>query len=359
MSSSTASLHAKQAPTAEDSKFLERIKHRFADDEEASRLSDGFKDLVAAYGDEVRRILPRQQADSLKAAASKAHAKQLHGPGLRFHSLAEAKRQGVDLHQLRLAQQSFRPKFDALVNGDGGFSSGEIIVRALEVPFNWPPMAEPPIASSTVYLPPFAEGLERRFISEATGDAQAIANDSYLDAQWGRLGTRMIGRDHDAGDSDRLNMFHQGGFIVPFVMTNTSTLYVTADFTCLQCSHRITTSDEWGWSDFFAFTQCGVKFDVFWERDDGQSMVDDFRYGFTPGLDASGDGESYPGTKVMVGPGERRSVNFMTNVAFPAGKTVWIYVGLSDFMFARLNDVSIDISMDSAWQLSSLTVTAL
>jgi hypothetical protein len=103
----------------------------------------------------------------------------------------------------------------------------------------------------------------------------------------------------------------------------------------------------------------GVRFEVFWERDDGEPMTADFRQRFVPGLDASGDGECYPGMKVMVGPGERRSVNLFTDVAFPAGKTVWVYVGVSDFVYARINDVSIDISMDSAWQLSSLTVTAL
>ncbi len=212
---------------------------------------------------------------------------------------------------------------------------------------------------STVFQPPYAEGWDRTTISEASGHGTVPAHDSYLDPHWGRLGSRMVAQNHDAGDSDWINLFHQSGFIVPFKMPHTSALQVTADLTCLVCEHRISTSDEWGWSDFFAFTQSGVKFDVFWERDDGEPMSEDFRQRFVPGLDASGDGESYPGMKVMVGPGERRSVNFLTDVAFPAGKTVWVYAGMSDFVFARVNDVSVTISMDSAWQLSSLTITAL
>jgi hypothetical protein len=62
---------------------------------------------------------------------------------------------------------------------------------------------------------------------------------------------------------------------------------------------------------------------------------------------------------VQVVPGERRSVDLYTDAAFPAGKTVWVYVGTYDHVHAVLNDVSIDISLDSAWQVSSLTVSSL
>jgi hypothetical protein len=80
---------------------------------------------------------------------------------------------------------------------------------------------------------------------------------------------------------------------------------------------------------------------------------------FVEGLHCSGDGESSPGTVVQVAPGERRSVDLYTDAAFPAGKTVWVYVGVFEDLYAVLNDVSIDISLDSAWQLSSLTVSSL
>ena len=51
--------------------------------------------------------------------------------------------------------------------------------------------------------------------------------------------------------------------------------------------------------------------------------------------------------------------DFYTDIAFPAGKTVWIYVGVSNRIFATLNDVSIDASIDSRWQLSSLAITTV
>jgi hypothetical protein len=78
-----------------------------------------------------------------------------------------------------------------------------------------------------------------------------------------------------------------------------------------------------------------------------------------PGLDIQGDGESSPGTVAQADPGERRIVDFYTDEAYPAGKTVWIYIGIADRIGAGVNDVSIDISLDSAWQVSQLAVLSL
>jgi hypothetical protein len=59
-------------------------------------------------------------------------------------------------------------------------------------------------------------------------------------------------------------------------------------------------------------------------------------------VEARGDGESFPGTVIQVSPGERRSLNLFTDVAFPAGKTVWVYIGIADYVWSLLNDVGID-----------------
>lgn len=338
-------------------KDLQEVHEGFGPVEEAA-LAARLDQFLLMHEIDMSGVLTREMAESLKSASREVHRRQPTGPGLRSRSLAEAQKRGVDLHLLRLAQRSRWNQAHDLLRGES-FVPGEITVRSPESLLELPPMVEPPAGSTTVFGPPFSDGWERVAITEATGDGQIIGFASYLDSQWGRVGTRMSGENRSAGDSDRINLFHLCGFIVPFTMPLTGALHVSAEFTCLVCRHSVKTSDEWGWSDFFAFTQTGVKCDVLWERNDGVPATEDFRQRFVPGLDASGDGESYPGTQVMVGPGERRSVNFSTNVAFPAGKTVWIFVGMSDFLYARLNDVSIDISMDTAWQLSSLAVTTL
>jgi len=339
------------AVAGEPGEAVERLKERMGRDEDVARRTALLEEICQARAAEVRAILPRDEAASIKSAARE-------GSGRRFQSLAEAQRRGVDLRALRSVQRSGRARLDEVMHGNDVFTSGELTVRRLEAPFDWPPYVQPPAAVSTVFVPPFAEGWERASVREATGAGSVSVFDSYLDPEWGRLGTHMVGSNLDADDSDTINALHQGGYLVPVTMANTSPLMITADLTCLVCEHRITTSDEWGWSDFYAFTQSGVAMAVLWEHDDGVPMVEDFRQRFVPGLDASGDGDAFPGMKVIVGPGERRSLNLLTSVAFPAGKTVWVYLGISDFMFARLDDVSVEISMDSAWQLSSLTATS-
>jgi len=43
----------------------------------------------------------------------------------------------------------------------------------------------------------------------------------------------------------------------------------------------------------------------------------------------------------------------------PANVKVWVYVGLADEIWAFLNDVSIDIAIDSSWLLGSLAVRSV
>ncbi|UWU16978.1 hypothetical protein N2599_29680 (plasmid) [Rhizobium sullae] len=55
----------------------------------------------------------------------------------------------------------------------------------------------------------------------------------------------------------------------------------------------------------------------------------------------------------------RRVVNLYTSLAFPANKKVWVYVGLADEIWALLNDLSIDISIDPAWWLNSIAIRSI
>ncbi len=46
-------------------------------------------------------------------------------------------------------------------------------------------------------------------------------------------------------------------------------------------------------------------------------------------------------------------------MAFPAGCELWVYVGVADRIWALLNDVSVDISIDSALLLNSLAIRSI
>lgn len=346
--------------SAEDRKALLGFQKRFGPDAESALLKNAEKleAMRASYSAERREILSADQHEAIRQAVKREATEQLNGLSLRCRSLAEAKRRGVDLDRLKTAQDRLYRDFARLLDRGNRFSAGDITVRSLDVPFRLPPMVLPPDPDAgTLYIPPFGEPWERTVISHATGDGRVTENRSYLDAAWGCIGSHLVGHNHDASDHDEIMIYRQNGFMVPFTMPATGPLQVSADLICLFCQHHISTSDEWGWSDFHGFTRSTLVLSVYWDYDDTETTCADQT--FVPGLDSRGDGESYPGTVVQVDPGEQRSVDFYTDFAFPAGKTVWVYVGIADFVWAMLNDVAIDISLHSAWQLSSLRVSPL
>jgi hypothetical protein len=98
---------------------------------------------------------------------------------------------------------------------------------------------------------------------------------------------------------------------------------------------------------------------AFWNWEDVNPANEVSHQSFVVGLDCSGDGESFPGTSIQAFPGERRIINLFSEMAFPEGQQIWIYVGVADKIWAFLNDVGIDISLDSAWLLNSLAVRSI
>jgi hypothetical protein len=350
-----------QSLSAEDRKTLARFKKRFGPEDRDGFLTgiEQLDALRATYCSELETIFPADQREAIREAVKKPAAIDAQSdPSLRHRSLAEATRRGIDLEGLKTVQNRLHFAFDQLLNRRNSFSSSDVTARALDARLNWAPMLPDNPDLGTVYVPPFGEPWERSEVSNASGDGRVTENRSYLDAEWGRVGSRLVAYNQDASDSDQIMIYRQNGFIVPFKMPATAIVHVSADFVCLLCRHQIATADEWGWSDFHAFTRTTVLLSVFWERDDGKPTSEVASQPLVPGLDSRGDGESYPGTVVQVDPGERRSLNLFTNAAFPGGKTVWVYIGIADYVQAQLNDVSIDISLDSAWQLSSLAVSS-
>lgn len=157
------------------------------------------------------------------------------------------------------------------------------------------------------------------------------------------MGSKLVARNNDASDVDLLCAYRENGYLVPFKTLRTGILQVRADLSALLCRHHVSTYDEFGWSDFRATTRGRLVLAVFWTWEDVEPANEVSDQWFASGLDCSGDGESFPGTSIQAVP----------------GRELWIYVGVADRIWALLNDVSIDISIDSAWQLNSLAVRSL
>ena len=94
-------------------------------------------------------------------------------------------------------------------------------------------------------------------------------NTSYLDAEFGVI--RVLDSPPTTktlNASTPSSAARQTGFIVPFQMPTTSLVQVSLELICLLCRHHISTSDEWGWSDFYCRTQSRIVVAAYWHRDD-------------------------------------------------------------------------------------------
>ncbi len=283
------------------------------------------------------------------------------GPGLRYQSLAKARASGVDLVRLRSLYNRATGEFADIIKNDTVFSIHESVLGSVADLLDQPPFVFffPDPDKEQVFFPPYHGSWDRIQQNQASGDGRIDENFSYLDGNMARLGSRLRAHNHDAGDVDLICSYREGGYLVPFTTLKTGILQVKADLTALICKHHVSTDDEWGWSEFNANTRGRLILAVFWNWEDIDPANEVSNDWFVGGINCSGDGESFPGTIVQVTPGERRIVNLFTDMAFPAGQDLWVYVGLSDRIYAFLNDVSIDISIDSAWRLNSIGIRSI
>ncbi len=279
----------------------------------------------------------------------------------RYDSFRLAERLGLDLQALaRLGETADRVLAGVLRPSPRPLSGvGEFRVIGLGPASEPGPVPMPPspsgASSAAIYQPPFA-WWERSFRSDASGDGETMRNVSHLWPEIARMGSCVWSRNYDAGDFDYLVTERENGFMVPFTPTTTGVLEISFDVQSAFCQHRIWLYDEWGWSACHAWTNEDAVIAAFWDWDDydPKSEVRDFQ--FVWGLEASGDGEDYPGTDTPVPAGRWRTVTLYSTMAFPAGVPIWLYVGTQQRISARLNDVSANLWVNSGWYLSAIRV---
>jgi hypothetical protein len=347
------------APT--DDRLLDRLEaiHQRRQEREWRAAADQLEALRQSFLEEQREIFPPELRRSIQGGLVRGGDPR--GPGLRYQSLAEARENGLDLVRLKSLHDRIHGKFSEIVRGQTAFTFHENVVGSVADLLKEPPIlfVPPDPDKEKLFTPPYDGSWDRFEQGWASGDGAVSENFSYLDGNMARLGARLSGHNHDAGDFDVVCAYREGGYLVPFKTLKTGILQVKADLTALVCRHHVSTDDEWGWSDFHATTRGRLILAVFWNWEDVDPANEVSNDWFVAGLDCAGDGESFPGTSVQATPGERRIVNLFTDTAFPAGQDLWVYVGLSDRIYSWVNDVGIDISIDSAWQLNSLAVRSL
>ncbi|RJF86098.1 hypothetical protein [Sphingomonas cavernae] len=313
-----------------------------------------------SFAEQRQQILSPKLRDRIVSTIAADKGADPRGPGRRYRSLVEARNAGVDLAALKGLHNRAYGEFSELVTDHAAFHFHETVVGSFTDIFDRPPFVyvPPDPDKEKLFYPPFGGSWDRLEQSQATGDGTIVQTISYLDGA-GRMGSKLVARNHDASDVDLLCAYRENGYLVPFTTLRTGILQVKADLSALFCRHHISTEDEWGWSDFHATTRGRLVMAVFWNWEDVDPANEVSHQWFVSGLDCRGDGESFPGTSVQAVPGERRIINLFTEMAFPAGRELWVYVGTADRIWALLNDVSIDISIDSAWLLNSLAIRSI
>lgn len=207
---------------------------------------------------------------------------------------------------------------------------------------------------AVIQSPPYA-WWDRGGKGYKTGAGQVMRQESRLNGDQGLSGSCIWFKNKNAGDYDFMHLSRETGFLVPFVPSVSEVVQIQFEVTCLLSQHCLETYNEWGWSEYGAFTQERFVIGILrnWE-DEVPVTESDVLIGGTSG---EGNGDSCPGVHYLSTPGQVRTLTLQTKLAFPAQVPLWIYVGTLQRIYADLNDVSINTFVSSAWRFTQIRIS--
>ncbi len=221
-------------------------------------------------------------------------------------------------------------------------------------------IAPAPSASAMAVYRPGYGWWNRNAFSYTSGSGKVRRDQSYLWPEIGRTGSCIWAQNKSASDVDILQMIRGNGFLLGYTTPQNGILRIEIDMECSLCQHRISTKDEFGWSDYEAETREVLSTGILWNWEDpdlGVELRDDY---FVPGLRGSGDGEKSPGTVYPVSAGSKRTyAKYIDNVSLFAGQSVFVYIGTEQRLWAFLNDVSCNIFTNGAWYITEVRIQTL
>ena len=185
-----------------------------------------------------------------------------------------------------------------------------------------------------------------------SGAGQILQNDSRLNGDIGISGSCIWYKNKNASDYDHMYTTRGTGFLVYYVPPETGLIKVQFDVTCLLAQHCMETYNEWGWSEYGAFTQESFEIGILWKWEDDVPVTESGV--LIGGTNGNGNGNSSPGVQYPVTAREVRTVTLFSKMAFPANVPLWIYVGTLQRIYADLNDVSLNTFANSMWQFSQI-----
>lgn len=276
----------------------------------------------------------------------------------RFEHVQLARDSRVDLEALSRLDQARSAELKSLI-GAGRFDASARL-DWIEPDQASPP--KPPVlfkedfpVSDQVFQPPYA-WWDRSWFSFGWDNTSILANDSHLNGDAGVVGATLWGRTKNAGNLSVQSIGRENGVLVPFTPGKAGVVEFTVRLQCATDQQRIWTYNEPGWSNASIFITEAVRLAAFWNFEDTEPMFQASGGDLTPLYYYLGNGDGYPGTWTKAAAGAEAEVSLYTGQAFQPGVPIWFYVGLSNRIYAALDDVSANLWSVSSWLIKAIRV---
>ncbi|GAA4572300.1 hypothetical protein GCM10023176_34950 [Micromonospora coerulea] len=198
-----------------------------------------------------------------------------------------------------------------------------------------------------VFRPPFF-GFNFGFVP-VRNDNFVVDRLHTLNPSVGDVGICITMEDGDAGDFDYASGDAFSAIAFAFVPPATGLVEVLIDAQCVEATHRLETTDEWGWSNSHTTQQNFLMLDVL------HPNVAEPSYAEMSNLDeTTDDDESFHQEKLTRG--THYFAQLFSAGPVPAGQSVVVCAGTRSFDKSGTNDVSIDSTSDFRWYISSVEV---
>lgn len=314
------------------------------------------------YGEQHRRPEPGPERERRLVTSDQLfeERRRQHNDSLRFLREMRIEREGLT-RLFDAAQREFegivrpdarraRQSEIRLIDQGFGFRPLDVLLK------NEKPAPPPPPPPPVGFAPQYPGWWDRSWFSDLTSNAHQMRLDGYLWPSNGQSGSCVWAKIWSASDFDYLFSSRENGHLVPFFVPTNGVLQVEIDVQCSFAEHCIESVNEFGWSDFFAWTNERIVLGVFWNWEDVTPATEIRDQNFVWGLDSSGGGGSSSGVIHPVPAGQIRTLTMHTNMAFPAGSTVWVYVGTEQVIHSIANDVGVNLFTNSAWFITGIRV---
>lgn len=357
---------------------LEHDKRRSKD--QGDRLRRDLDAWREKYRSQYRQILGRENVAIMEAARANRRRPSADAPRIitaaqkveehrrrRAESLDLTRRIGIDRSSFTAFHDAARLEFRDIVDRcfpvreaaevtitETEWDEAPLDINRIVSPAPPPPAPEAP---TTFAMPPYGAWWERGSDSYASGSGVLKGLNSWLWRDFGRSGSCPWLENKSASDVDYLMGWRQNGMLVPYTVPVGGVIKVQFDIECAWSEHRIGAYNEWGNSDYNAYTSEQAVVGVFWNWVDVTPAVEVVDYSLVHGLEGHGSGDYYPGTINLVPAGQLRTMTVFPQMSFPAGVTLWVYVGTQQHTFAYLNDVSCSLFANSGWHFKEIRIT--